>query len=281
MDRPNAAYVGAKRVVERHFHLIGKTDVSRKQSMSCKTVDGSRAMHSVRSVGPANKVLLQVRNYSCFCEVCVRSAGGVCRSVAHASPWRVVTLEPTQATNAVQEDEDLEQDWLVDPDCNDLAMQLEIGDHFAIMADPEHPQSQGAQFFVLICTRKLYVVEDGCAIDGWGGTVERSDEVVEGLYYHQRGAKQNSYVLLDGPGPTRILSHLVCAIQFSMKLQKHRQKGGTSVYKLSDEALAKIEAVLRRRATVEDLEQDDSEEEDLDTDHEDSDAESEEECASE
>lgn len=62
---------------------------------------------------------------------------------------------------------------------------------------------------------------------------------------------------------------------------KARQKGGASVYKLSDEALAKIEAVLRRRATVEDLEQDDSEEEDLDTDHKDPDAESEEGCASE
>lgn len=169
----------------------------------------------------------------------------------------------------------------MDPDCNDLAMQLEIGDHFAIMADLEHPGSQGAEFFVLICTKKLYVVEEQCGADGWGGTVERSDEVVEGLYYHQRGAKQNSYVLLDGPGPKKILSHLVCAIQFSMKLQKHRQKGGTSVYNLSDEALAKIEAVIRSRATVEELEHEDSEAEDLDTDHEDPDAESEEDSASE
>lgn len=238
-------------------------------------------MHSVQSVGPANNVLLQVCNYSCFCEVCVRTTDGVCQSIGQVGPWRVVTLEPTQAVDAVQEDEDLEQDWLVDPDCNDLAMQLEVGDHFAILADAEHPQSQGAEFFVLICTKKLHVVEEGCAANGWGGTVERSDEVVEGLYYHQRGAKQNSYILLDGPGPTRILSHLVCAIEFSMKLQKHRQKGGTVVYKLSNEALAKIEAVLRRRGSVQDLENDDSEEEDPDTDHEDPDAESEEDSASE
>ena len=43
----------------------------------------------------------------------------------------------------------------------------------------------------------MYVVEEEYFTDAWGGVVERSDEVVEGLYYEQNGKTANSYVLLD------------------------------------------------------------------------------------
>ena len=180
-----------------------------------------------------------------------------------------MTLEPVDGIEAVEEDL-LDQDWLVDADSNDLAMELEIGDHFAILAAPDDPQSNGAKFFVLICTKKLYIVEDDSAVDGWGVTVDKDDEVVEGLYYHQQGARLNSYVLLERPGPARILSHLVCANQFSMNVQRHRQKGGTAVYKLSDGALEKIQEVIQKRAGAAAQDSDASEDE-IDVDHEDSD----------
>lgn len=256
MNRPNGAYPAARRVVDRHFTLIGKTEVCRRLSMACATVSGSRSMHSIRSVGPQNNVQLQVRDFSCFCNFCVDSEGESCSSFTFVKPWRVVTLVPTSTDEAVQEEEDLDQEWVLEDDSNDLALGLDIGDHFAILADPNDPHSKGAEFFVLLCTKRMYVVEEETLTDAWGGVVERSDEVVEGLYYEQHGKKANSYVLLDAAGPARVYSHLVCASKFCMKLARHKQKSNTSVYSLSNAALAKIARVLRDRERVAALESD-------------------------
>jgi hypothetical protein len=58
--------------------------------------------------------------------------------------------------------------------------------------DPDDPNADRTEFFVLLCTRKMYVVEDEVATDNWGRRVEREDEVVEGVYYHRKGNKPNS-----------------------------------------------------------------------------------------
>lgn len=139
MDRPNGAYAAAKRVVERNFFLIGATEVSRTNPKACATVEGTRSMHSVRSIGPANNVLLQVRDYSCFCPGCVHGAAEACPNVAYVQPWKLVTLEPIAAEEAIQEEEDLDQEWEADFDSHDQAAGLEVGDHFAIFADPNDP----------------------------------------------------------------------------------------------------------------------------------------------
>lgn len=256
MNRPHAAYPAAKRVVDRHFTLVGKSDVCRKMSMGCATINGSRSMHSIRSVGLQNSTLLQVRDFSCFCSFCLSNEGVSCSSTAFVKPWKVVTLVPTSRTEGMQEEEDLDQEWQVEDDSHDLAIALEIGDHFAILADPEDPQSKGAEFFILLCTRKMYVVEEELLTDPWGGVVERSDEVVEGLYYEQHGLKANTYVLLDAAGPARVYSHLVCASKFVMQLARHKQKSNTPVYRLSDAALSQIARVARDRKQVAALESD-------------------------
>ena len=274
MNRPNGAYPAAKRVVERHFILIGKTEVCRKLSMGCATINGSRSLHSIRSLGSQNNQLLEVRDYSCFCDFCLYSDGGSCSSAAFVQPWKMVTLVPTSSLEAMQEEENLDQEtWEVDNDSHDLAQALDVGDHFAILADPEDPQSKGAEFFILLCTKKMYVVQDEILRDAWGGVVERTDEVVEGFYYEQHGKKPNSYVLLDGAGPAIVYSHLVCASKFSMKLARHKQKSNTSVYSLSDAALAKVARVVRDRERVAGLESDaefetDDDESDGDSDQE-------------
>ena len=103
MNRPNGAYPAARRVVDRHFILIGKTDVNRRLSMGCATVNGSRSMHSIRSVGLQNNVLLQVRDFSCFCTFCVNSEGDSCVSSSFVKPWKVVTLVPTSVDEAIQD----------------------------------------------------------------------------------------------------------------------------------------------------------------------------------
>lgn len=254
MNLPNGAYPRAKRVVEWHFHLIEKTEVCRKNPLACRTVPGSRSMHSIRSVSHTNNVLLQCRDYSCFCRACVSvHAFGRCPNHLHVAPWKLVTLDPRRADEAVQEEEDLDREWTAAPDSNLLASELLVGDHFAILADRDDPSADGAKFFVLLCTKAMYVVEEETVQDAWGGSMEQGDEVVEGLYYEQHGLAENSYVFLRSVGVARIYSHLVCAHKFSMTLAKHKQKGNTSVYQLSQAALQKIDAVMQSKEFGEDL----------------------------
>jgi hypothetical protein len=147
MNRLNGAYPAAKRMVDRHFHLTGRSEVSRANPKACATIEGTRSMHSVRSVGPANNVLLQVRNYSCFCSSCVQGGGEPCPNHKYAEPWKLVALEPVATEEAIQKG-------------------LCVGDHFAIFADPNDPGAQGAEFFVLVCTKTMYVVEEDTLVDG-------------------------------------------------------------------------------------------------------------------
>lgn len=249
MNQPHAAYPEARRDVKRNFILIGKTEVCRKVSMGCKTVSGSRSVHSVRSIGPSNNVLLEVKDYSCFCASCIVRVNTriPCPNRAYAGPWTLKTMEPLRGREVVQEVEDLDMVWLAEPDSNDLAFELNVGDHFAVYADPQHPNASGAKFFVLICTKRMYVVEEDGATDSWGGVFDRDEEVVEGLYYHQQGTNQNSYLFKGTAGCARIYSHLVVAHKFSMKLLPHKRKGATSVYQLSTAALAKINAAVMMR----------------------------------
>ena len=234
--------------------LIGKTEVCRKVSMACKTVSGSRSIHSVRSVGPLNNVLLEVKDYSCFCVGCVsrEGAGNFCSNRAYAGPWNLKTLEPLRPEDAVQEEEDPDMEW---PSfSNDLASELNVGDHFAVYADPLDPNAGGAKFFVLMCTKRMYVVEENGTTDSWGGIFERDDEVVEGKYYHQQGTSQNSYIFNGAVGVARIYSHLVVATKFSMKLMPHKRKASTAVYQLSTTTLGRINAAVKIREEREEIE---------------------------
>jgi hypothetical protein len=61
----------------------------------------------------------------------------------------------------------------------------------------------------------MYTVQEDRRIDGW-------DEVVDGYYYKQQGAKQNSYVLLRETGVATILFHLVCQSKFPMPQAMHK-----------------------------------------------------------
>jgi hypothetical protein len=67
MDLPNAVYLEAWRLVDWHFKVIGEFEVAQEQERNCKTVYGSRSLHSVCSVNHMNNVLLEAREFSCFC----------------------------------------------------------------------------------------------------------------------------------------------------------------------------------------------------------------------
>jgi hypothetical protein len=227
--------------------------------MACQTVPGSRSMHSIQSVGHGNNVLLKARDYLCVCPVCEFGTEGICPSRRYASPWKLITLEPLTPTEAVQEPEELDEtDWGVDRGSNDLVVELQVGDHFAIVADANDPVAQGQKFFILMYIKPMYVVEEERFIDTWKGVVEKDDEVVEGLYYHHQGLSENSYKLMGATGPARIYSDLVVAHKFAMTMANYTQKGWTAVYKLSKAARVKIEGALSDQEQMDALNSEDS-----------------------
>lgn len=258
MSLPNAAYPNARREVNRHFHLIGLTEVPRDKPLACQTISGSRSMHSIRSVTYLNNTLLECRDHSCFCPSCVWGDLGDCPNKLHAQPWRLEQLQPLYNVDAVQDHEEQDPDWEKAPDENVLAANLKVGDHFAVLADPMHPGANSQDFFVLICTKVMHVVEAEQVIDNWGGVADRGDEVVHGIYYHQSGRKQNSYQLLKEPGAAILHSHLVIASNFTMILAPHKQRGGISIYQLSNSTLSHIVEVIKSVREREDLELDEN-----------------------
>lgn len=248
MNVPHAAYPKARQPVNRHFHLIGLNEVSRERPLACNTVKGS-----VRSVSHTNNVLLECRDFCCFCPSCARRSFGACPNRAHVAPWKLITLQPITSTDAVQESEEQDPDWETAPDDNVLALECAVGDHFAIVADPNTPNEGGATFYVLLCTTPMYTVRGASVTDAWNTTVDEGDEVIEGYYYRQQGRSPHSYVLLRDVGVAQVYSHLVCATKFTMTLAPHKQKGGVSVYQLSDSAAQHIATCIKGRQLQEDL----------------------------
>jgi hypothetical protein len=144
MDLPNTTYLEARRLVDRHFKLIGEFEVAREQERNCKTVYGSRSLHLVRSVNHLNNFLLEAREFSCFCPQCVTGTGGNCLKGSHASPWQLITLEPVNSDDVLQEFGDADQEWPSVVDDNIYASELVVGDNFAVFAEPRN--SEGVDF---------------------------------------------------------------------------------------------------------------------------------------
>lgn len=177
----------------------------------------------------------------------------MCVNKAHARPWELVTLEPIASNDVVQEPEEADPNWIAESDDNSLAAECQVGDHFAIMADTENPDDDGAEFYVLLCTKPMYVHHGESIRDAWNAVVDDGDEVLEGYYYRQRGRRPNSYVLLQDAGVARVYSHLVCTTKFRMTQAPHKPKGNVTVFHLSDQTLEHIAVVLQTRREHEEL----------------------------
>jgi hypothetical protein len=64
-----------------------------------RTLVGYWSMHSIQAINASNNVLLEVNELFCFCCHCIDDVLGDCISKGYVEPWRLVTLEPCQATN--------------------------------------------------------------------------------------------------------------------------------------------------------------------------------------
>ena len=243
MNKEHAAYAGARREVIRHFHDIKENDVDRQHSFNCRTVKGSRGLHSVRSMGHSNNVLLETRPLACFCDGCVEPKPGLfCVSTSHVPPWKLVTLQPCAADDA-ECDVELRTDvWGNPGDSNELASMLDVGDNFAVKAESD--DEEGASFYIVQCFKTLHVVNKDEGPDPYGLKVDQGDEVVLGVYYKQSGRSPTSFVLQSEMGPCFIYSHWVIASKFPMVQAHHTQKGDKVVYALPQSALEEIESAL-------------------------------------
>ena len=118
MNMPNLAYPRAKRLVSRHFIDIGEFEVTKDEALNCKGIAGSRSMYSIWSVSPTNNVLLEVREFSCFCEYCTKENPGTCPNKDYVEPWKLMTLEPIQVGDVVQDIDEVDPDLSLELDNN-------------------------------------------------------------------------------------------------------------------------------------------------------------------
>lgn len=78
---------GACQHYRRDFIFIKSEDIKRNKQNELVTLQGTRALHSIRSIGPLE---LQTRPISCFCHGCQN--GTECFNQSHVDPWQSVTM---------------------------------------------------------------------------------------------------------------------------------------------------------------------------------------------
>jgi hypothetical protein len=104
-------------------------------------------MHSMQIINALNNVLLEVKNFSCFCCDCVDVASKDCVSKGYVEPWRLVTLEPCHLGDVFCDVECDETNWGVGVDNNRQVLGLKTGDNFVIVAALGN--NEGVDFFIL------------------------------------------------------------------------------------------------------------------------------------
>lgn len=229
--------------ISRIFWHIGLGEVDRVNEWKCKTIPGSRQLHSVFGCSLTDPTLLLVRDLSCYCAPCINQDWGSCEQKTHVADWRVVRLRPSNVAaveEQIESNDDLET-WLpggVD-DCNSSLVQ--VGDNFAIPA-PEG-NNEGVEFYVLQCEKaKFQVAEDfQCP---WGEVFQKGDFAVVGTYYQKYGRGSNTYVLLDKSLRAHVHARHIGAVKFPMILAPHTVRGDSAVYKMTAETLEMIQQVL-------------------------------------
>jgi hypothetical protein len=91
---------------------------------------GSWNMHLVRAINASNNVLLEVKEFLCFYHHCIDVVPCDYTSKGYVEPWKLVTLEPCVALDALCDVEYDENDWGVKEDNNDSAAGLKSWKQF-------------------------------------------------------------------------------------------------------------------------------------------------------
>ena len=230
--------------VNKVFQDLKVEDIDRRRPLDCKTVSSSRSMHFVRFVDNSNNILLLGQDFTCTCDPCDYCVSRDYSNVDHTQSWRLITLEPTSISDAVEDVSEETLQWDDAIDNNDLAFELQVGDNFAVQM--KDGNAKGVEFYILRCTRRMYINEkDDFTTNDFGQRIERNNELVEAQYFKQSCRSHLSYVLDNTGAKAFVLSHLFCMSKFPMIHARHRQKGHIVIYMLPENNYSTIEDVLQ------------------------------------
>lgn len=230
--------------IRREFWHVKEEDVDRSNDWGCRTIPGSRKFHSIFGSSSSDPTLLMVRDLSCFCGPCIDQDMSGCENESHVSSWRLVRLRPydTHSVRLQIEAHDDPEEWEYGGISEELGDLLQVGENFAVPAPDEN--DEGVEFYILQCQKPKFLVEVAFVCP-WGGDFKRGDYAIAGTYYKKHGRSSDTYVFLDTAAVAHVDAHLVRACKFPMRLAAHSVKGGSAVYKLSQETRAVIEQALQ------------------------------------
>lgn len=239
--RVPSSYRKEKCEIKRQFWLIDSVD--RSNPHNCDTISGSRQLHSIFAISPADPTKLMVRELSCFCASCLVEDWETCESKGHVKSWQLVKLKPanTRQVCEIMDENDNSDDWEFGGDEGNLGDVLNIGDNFAIPAEPEN--EEGVDFYLLQCQQPKFIVKAPfeCV---WGGSFDVGDFVVAGTYYQRWGRTDKTYVYLSESRVAYVNAESVVACKFQMKPASYRVKGDDPIYKISEDTLGLIKGAI-------------------------------------
>lgn len=235
--------------VNRHFHLIGVSDVNRRVRMDCDTIPGTQKLHSFYGFNRNNPTHLQIRDLSCFCVHCLDFEWEKCEGFAYSGPWRLHTINPkdSNGVNALMtslaEGEgvaDLLDTW---DDNGHVGELLTVGAMYAIEAHPDNEWK--AIFYVLVCIEPMHSVAEAFT-DEYGLSFIPGQNVIKGKWYQPWGRKgtHQSYILEPKSHPSYCLVESVIKIGFC--LERTSKKGTAQGYKMKSSTIEDILSSLHR-----------------------------------
>lgn len=112
-----------------------------------------------------------------FCST--NGGDGPCDHANYVNRFNLIYMVPCRLEDARDEVED--DNTFIGNDHEMLAMSLNVGEHFTIIATKDN--LEGDDFWVFICEETLAMVEKFSKVDCWGAKVFRGEQIVVGKYY--------------------------------------------------------------------------------------------------
>lgn len=228
-DKVYVENVGSRRHTNKHFWLVNRGDVDRKELYDCETINGSRGMHQVRSVSHRDPTLIQFRQLSCFCVSCVDiDPNSDCINCDHVPSWALRRLKP-KVSSQVRAMYDCNDEILLG---GSIADAIKVGENVAVRVDPTSDES----FWLMLIDKGVHVV-DVAFTDDAGQEYLPGEMVMRGYWYEQSCPGSRTYHLRDDRPVAWVYSHLLLTGKFSMPPTLHSVKGSFPAYELQTDVL--------------------------------------------
>ena len=140
----------------RLFIEVRANEVDRSKSYGCTTMKGTGKTHCVSGFSRKDTTQLLFRNLSCFCSMCLDEAWDECTNLPIVEPWKLQKLEIEHSVN-IQENEHSDNIVYYNQ-CEDLAILLEVGDHFAVLKSPQNEDFEDP--YIVVCKQGNTILEE-------------------------------------------------------------------------------------------------------------------------